>query len=333
MKILFGILASLTVVAAHAAEPAAGDWPNYGRTPGGDRHSPLAQIDRGNVGKLTLAWEYKTGEAGIETGNPTALEATPLVIDGVMYLSTPLGKVIALDPVTGKQRWVRDVGVKRDRHFGDWVSRGVSYWQDSRAKEGAACARRIFFGVVDARMVALDAANGEFCRDFGKGGEINLVPLLRNKQSYGDEYEQTSPPAVIGDLIVVGSAIADNNSTVGATGEVRAFDARTGALRWTWNPVPQDPDDPAYKTWTGAAAHRTRRRQHLVHHCGRSQARPRVPAYHEPRRRLLRRARASATTATPIPWSRCARRPENSSGISRPCITICGTTTMRRRRR
>ena len=152
---------------------------------------------------------------------------------------------------------MRDVGVERKRYFGDWVSRGVSYWQDSRAKEGAACARRIFFGVVDARMVALDAANGKFCRDFGKGGEINLVPLLRNKQSYGDEYEQTSPPAVIGDLIVVGSAIADNNSTVGATGEVRAFDARTGALRWTWDPVPQDPDDPAYKTWAGAAAHRT----------------------------------------------------------------------------
>jgi quinoprotein glucose dehydrogenase len=256
-KILSGILASLIAAGALAAEPAAGDWPNYGRTPGGDRHSPVAQIDRGNVGKLTLAWEYKTGEAGIETGNPTALEATPLVVGGVMYLSTPLGKVIALDPVSGKPKWLRDVGVKRDRHFGDWVSRGVSYWQDSQAKAGKKCSRRIFFGVVDARMVALDAASGEFCQGFGKGGEINLVPLLRNKQSFGDEYEQTSPPAVIGDLIVVGSAVADNNSSVGATGEVRAFDARTGALRWTWNPVPQDPEDPAYKTWTGEAAHRS----------------------------------------------------------------------------
>jgi quinoprotein glucose dehydrogenase len=80
---------------------------------------------------------------------------------------------------------------------------------------------------------------------------------LRNKQSYGDEYEQTSPPAVIGDLIVVGSAIADNNSNVGATGEVRAFDARTGALRWTWYPVPQDPADPGFATWKGAAGIRT----------------------------------------------------------------------------
>src|SRR5882672_9249126 len=100
-RTLSGILVSLMLAAVCAAEPAAGDWPNYGRTPGGDRHSPLAQIDRGNVGKLTLAWEYKTGEAGIETGNPTALETTPLVVKGVMYLSTPLGKVIALDPVSG----------------------------------------------------------------------------------------------------------------------------------------------------------------------------------------------------------------------------------------
>ncbi len=88
-------------------------------------------------------------------------------------------------------------------------------------------------------------------------GEVDLVAGLRNKQSYGDEYEQTSPPAVIGDLIVVGSAIADNNSTVGATGEVRAFDARSGALRWTWNPVPQDPADPAYATWRGSAGIRS----------------------------------------------------------------------------
>jgi quinoprotein glucose dehydrogenase len=257
MKTLpLGLLASLFAAAASAA-PAQGDWPNYGRTPGGDRHSPLTQIDRANVGKLALAWEYKTGEAGIETGNPTALEATPLVIDGVMYLATPLGKVIALDPVTGKPKWVRDVGVNRDRHFGDWVNRGVSYWRDPHEKKPGACSRRIFFGVVDARMVALDAATGEYCKGFGEGGVINLVPLLRNKQSYGDEYEQTSPPAVIGHLIVVGSAIADNNSNVGATGEVRGFDARTGALRWTWNPVPQDPKDPAYGTWSGSAAHRT----------------------------------------------------------------------------
>ena len=242
--------------AAVAADPS-GDWPNYGRTPGGDRHSPLTQIDRGNVGKLSLAWEFKTGEADVKTGNPIALEATPLMVAGTMYLSTPLGQVIALDPLTGAPKWRRDMAVKRERHFGDWVSRGVSYWQDAHAKAGASCARRVVVATIDARLAALDASTGEFCAGFGAQGVVDLVAGVRGKQSYGDEYEQTSPPAIVGDLIVVGSAIADNNSATGATGEVRAFDARNGVLRWTWNPVPQDPRDPAYDTWRGADAHRS----------------------------------------------------------------------------
>jgi quinoprotein glucose dehydrogenase len=243
--------------AASGADPAAGDWPNYGRTPGGDRHSPLAQVTRENVSGLQLAWEYKTGEAGIATGNPTALEATPLVIDGLMYLGTPLGRVIALDPVTGRQIWMREFKVQRKRYFGDWVNRGVSFWKDPKAKPGAPCAARVIMGVIDARLVSLDARDGKPCKGFGANGTVNLVVGLRNKQSYGDEYEQTSPPAVINDLIVVGSAIADNNSTVGASGEVRGFDARTGALHWTWNPVPQDPDEPAHHTWQGPDALRS----------------------------------------------------------------------------
>jgi quinoprotein glucose dehydrogenase len=243
--------------AVAAGGSSDGDWPNYGRTPGGDRHSPLAQIDRGNVASLELAWEYRTGEAGLQTGQPTALEATPLVIDGRLYLSTPLGKVIALDPVTGKSLWVRDLQVRLERGFGDWVSRGVSYWSDSKTAKPKPCDRRLVVATIDARLVEIDAVLGELCLSFGAGGVVDLVPGLRNKQSYGDEYEQTSPPAIIGDLIVVGSAIADNNSNVGATGEVRAFDVRTGALRWTWYPVPQDPADPGYATWKGSAGIRT----------------------------------------------------------------------------
>jgi quinoprotein glucose dehydrogenase len=251
------ICTALLATSALAAAPNDGDWPNYGRTPGGDRHSPLTQISRDNVGALELAWEYKTGEAAVETGNPTALEATPLVIDGVMYLSTPLGKVIALDPVTGKQLWVRDLPMEHQRYFGDWVSRGVSYWRDSKAKANAHCAKRIVFAPVDARLVSLNAADGTLCEGFGTAGIVDLKVGVRNKQSFGDEYEQTSPPAIVGDVIVVGSAIADNASTTGSSGEVRGFDARTGALRWTWNPVPQDAKDPAYLSWRGDAAQRS----------------------------------------------------------------------------
>jgi quinoprotein glucose dehydrogenase len=256
MKGFHASMFSMLVASVCAAAPADGDWPHYGRTAGGDRHSPLAQIDRGNVAKLELAWEYKTGEAGIETGNPTALETTPLVVDGLMYVSTPLGKVVALDPLTGRPRWSRDFEVRHKRYFGDWVTRGVSYWTDGVRKSGA-CSRRVIVATVDARLFAMDALDGRSCAGFGSNGEVDLVAGLRNQQSYGDEYEQTSPPAIINDLIVVGSAIADNNSTVGATGEVRGFDVRTGALRWTWYPVPQDPADPAHGSWRGPDAHRT----------------------------------------------------------------------------
>src|SRR5688572_22847461 len=254
MKICW-VVSGLFAASVGAATPADGDWPNYGRTPGGDRHSPLAQIDRGNVAKLELAWEYQTREAGIETGNPTKLETTPLAIDGLLFVSTPLGRVAALDPLTGVERWARDFQVKRKRYFGDWVTRGVSYWKD--AKKRGHCSRRVFVATVDARLFAMDAGDGKSCPGFGRNGEVDLVAGLRNKQSHGDEYEQTSPPAVIGDLIVLGSAIADNSSTVGASGEVRGFDVRSGALRWTWNPVPQDADDPAYKSWRGPDAHRS----------------------------------------------------------------------------
>src|SRR6185503_1513562 len=207
--------------------------------------------------RLALAWEFHTGEAAEQTGRPTALETTPLAVDGLLFVSTPLGKVVALDPVTGKPRWTRDLAVSRKRGFGDWVTRGVSYWRDTQAGDSADCARRVIVATIDARLVALDARNGRSCKSFGTAGVVDLVATLRNKQSYGDEYEQTSPPAIVNDLIVVGSAVADNNSTIGASGEVRAFDVRSGALRWTWNPVPQDPVDPAFASWKGDAGIRS----------------------------------------------------------------------------
>jgi quinoprotein glucose dehydrogenase len=241
------------LLGAFPAAAADGDWPNYGRTPGGDRHSPLAQINRDNVAKLTLAWEYKTGEAAIETGNPTALETTPLVVDGVMYISTPLEK---------SRRWIHSAArrsgrtsqINHKRYFGDWVTRGVSYWRDenrpARVRAASSWPPRRAPGRAGCghRQVVQRLRQG-------RGGR--LVATLRNKQSYGDEYDQTSPPAIINDLIVVGSAVADNNSTTGASGEVRGFDARSGALRWTWSPVPQDPKDPAYDGWKGSAGNRT----------------------------------------------------------------------------
>lgn len=230
----------------------AGEWSAYGRTPLGDRFSPLAQITRENVSQLTQAWSFSTSEATdprYRTRRRTSFEATPLVVDGVLYFSTPLARVFALDPTTGRQIWLYDGQAPRDTTFGDFTNRGVSTWLDSSAAPGAPCRRRIYIATIDARLVALDARTGTPCLDFGTNGTVDLRRGLRITPFEFEAYEVTSPPAIINGLVVTGSAIADNSRLAPASGEVRAFDARTGALRWTWDPVPTDPRDPASTGW------------------------------------------------------------------------------------
>ena len=235
----------------------ASDWTAYGRDAQGSRHSPLRQIDTSNVSGLAVAWTYHTGEKEIKTGNNRSFEATPIVVEGVMYFITPLARVIALDATTGTERWVYNAGIDRTRHFGDHTSRGVSTWLDPGLKVGAPCRRRIIAGTTDARLIALDATTGRPCGGFGRQGVVDLRVGLRNPPDWLEEYELTSPPAIVGDVIVTGSAVADNGRTESASGEVRGFDVRTGALRWTWDPVPQDPALAGYDTWKGPRAHRT----------------------------------------------------------------------------
>lgn len=222
------------------------DWPAYGGDPLGSRFSPLTEINRENVSQLTKAWTYNTGEPLPTAARRRSLEVTPIVINGVMYISTPLGKVVALDPVTGKEIWKYDARVDAAVRFGDFTNRGVSAWRD-----------RIYLATTDARLIALDARTGLPIREFGDLGTVNLRTGLRNAPFEFAEYEVTSPPAIINGLVVIGSAVADNNRTDAATGEVRAYDARTGAIEWSWDPVPQDASDPAHASWEGPNAHRT----------------------------------------------------------------------------
>jgi quinoprotein glucose dehydrogenase len=230
------------------------DWPTYGGDPGGTRFSSLTQVNRSNVATLTTAWTFRTGET---VPGARSFEATPILVDGTLFLSTPLGKIMALDPVTGRQRWRFDAKVNPRAGFGDFTSRGVSSWRDPAAAAGSVCSLRIIAATIDGRLLALDARTGAPCRDFGRGGVVSLREGLRNRPFEFAEFEVTSPPAIINGLIVVGSAIADNNRTDAASGEVRAYDARTGRKVWSWDPVPQRADDPAYGTWQGKDAHRT----------------------------------------------------------------------------
>jgi len=229
-----------------ATSAASTDWSAYGYDALGSRFSPLTDINRDNVSTLTVAWVYHTGEPLPTPDRRRSLEATPIVVNGVMYLSTPLGKVVALDPVTGKEKWAFDARVDGSTRFGDFTTRGVSTWRN-----------RIVFATVDGRLISLHAATGARVSGFGSNGEVDLRRGLRNAPFEFAEYEVTSPPAIINDLIVVGSAVADNSRSDAASGEVRAYDARSGALRWTWDPVPQEPSDSAYASWEGANGHRT----------------------------------------------------------------------------
>jgi quinoprotein glucose dehydrogenase len=240
-----------------AAKPdnSAGEWTAYGRDAGGSRYSPLAEIDRSNVNRLKVAWTYRTGAAGIETRlkNKAAFEATPIMVEGTLYLSTPYSKVIALDPVTGSEKWTYDPKVDLTRGYSEVTSRGVSTW----AGRSRGTNRRIFIATMDARLIALDARTGEPRRDFGAGGQVDLSRDVNVNPDDRGDYQVTSPPAVIGDLVVVGSSLGDNRGVELERGVVRAFDARTGRLKWSWDPIPQDPSDPARKTWKGENSTRT----------------------------------------------------------------------------
>jgi quinoprotein glucose dehydrogenase len=184
-----------------------------------------------------------------------SFEATPILIDDTLYLSTPTNVVIALNAATGKPRWRYDPKIPRQTRYAEVTSRGVSWWTDESAEPNAVCSQRIFFGTLDARLIALDARTGRPCADFGGKGSIDLASGARPTER--GQYLVTSPPAVYRDLIVVGSAIGDHRAVEVERGVVRAFDARTGAQRWAWDPIPTSAEAAKAGGWTEESARRT----------------------------------------------------------------------------
>jgi quinoprotein glucose dehydrogenase len=223
-----------------AAPRTATEWPAYGGDPGGSRFASSAALTPANVAGLEVAWSYHTRDLeGAEARRSTAaFENTPILVDGTLFLCTPRNRVIALDPATGAERWRFDPEVPLDgRYANQLVCRGVSTWLDARAAASAPCRRRILTATNDARLFALDAATGARCADFGNGGEIDLNAAA-GEQRWRGEYQVTSPPAIVGDLAVVGSAVSDNQRKDAPSGVIRAFDVRTGALRWARDLAP-----------------------------------------------------------------------------------------------
>ena len=247
-------VALLAAARAPAQAPEASDWGYYGGDMFGQRFSSLDQINRGNVAHLTVAWTYHTGElgAGYAQARRLTFEATPVLAFGKLYLETGTNIVIALDPETGREQWRFDPRIDRTVRYAESSARGVSVWASTDPRWSGPCARRVFTGTLDARLLALDADTGRPCTDFGAAGQVDLTRGLRIRDR--PDYLVTSPPAIYANVVVVGSSIGDNRAADVERGVIRGFDAVSGALLWSFDPLPDSPAHPAAAQWNAAQA-------------------------------------------------------------------------------
>ncbi len=230
----------------------AASWESYGGE-GGAQYTPLAQIQPGNLDQVVEAWTFNTGDLnqGFEHKGHS-FQANPIFWDGLLFFSTSTNRAFALDAASGEGVWRFDAELPKDIGYSESASRGVSLWHGAKPNEQGLCQHRIYLGTLIGEVIALDARTGQICTDFGAEGRVDL------SKGVGDvdigDYGITSPPAVMGDQIIVGSAIGDNRAVRSERGIVRALDAETGALHWLWDPIPRSEDDPAAASWEGESA-------------------------------------------------------------------------------
>lgn len=218
----------------------ATSYPVYGGH-GGRQYAGGGLITPENVKSLKPLWSYHTGEVSTgsqEVPSTTAFEVTPILVEGVLYFCTPFNRVVALDPATGAEFWSYDPKIDlKGRYSNQLVCRGVSFWRDSDRQEGDQCAARIFTATNDTRLISLDAKTGEPCAGFGEAGTVD-TSKGPGPASYVGEYHHTSPPAIIGNKVVIGGSVSDGAGTDAPSGVVRAYDARTGTLLWGQDMAP-----------------------------------------------------------------------------------------------
>jgi len=211
------------------------DWPAYGGTYHATRYTPASQITRQNVGELEQAWQFRTGDMPADTadGGGYSPENTPLKVGDTIFVCSAMGIVIGVDAATGLEEWRHDPGVSPDAIPYGATCRGVAYFEAPDAAEGDLCARRILWGTLDARLIAVDAATGALCPDFGDGGQVNL------EEGIGDTvpgwYSVTSAPTIVRGVAVMGAQVKDGQAEDAPSGVVRGYDAVTGTLAWAWD--------------------------------------------------------------------------------------------------
>ena len=244
---LAGMIAAPTDAEAQAKSLV--EWPSYGGDAGGMKYSPLTDISRDNVKRLTPAWSWATGERAIpqtdstKAARPGNFQATPLMINDTLYFSTPFNRVVALDANTGKELWSYDPGAYRAGQPSNGtglVHRGVAMWTDGHE-------RRIFMNS-RWRLIALDASTGKPIASFGTNGEVDLTANL-SRPVNKLHYTNTSPPVVWGNVVIVGNGVGDRLVYKDdPPGDVQAFDVHTGQRVWRFKTVPE-PGEPGNDTW------------------------------------------------------------------------------------
>jgi quinoprotein glucose dehydrogenase len=235
--LLLAALPLLSLPASRAGDDdrAAREWRVYGGNSAQTRYSPLQQINRSNVAGLKVAWTFHSGDK--RDNPPTTMECNPIVVNGVMYVTSPTLKVIALDAATGQKRWEFD-----PRQTGQKVSRGVSYWQNGRD-------RRILFTAMQW-LYALDARTGQPVPSFGENGRVDLRRGL-DRDIGGQRMTVTTPGTVYQDLLILGSSVGEGPDAT-APGHIRAYNVRTGKLAWIFRTIPH-PGEFGYETWSPAS--------------------------------------------------------------------------------
>lgn len=313
--------------AAQNAEAAATEWPSYGGDKAGSKYSPLDQIGTDNFNRLKVAWTWRSPDEAITKANPKlktwVWESSPLMVDGVLYVSTSMSQVAAIDAATGKARWVYDPetwknGIPSNNGF---VHRGVDYWADGDDQ-------RVLIGTGDGYLIALNAKTGRPIPTFGQEGRIDLTQGLGRpveRRLYG----VSSPPIICRDVVVMGSKVhEDPVRKEMPPGDVRGFDVRTGKQLWQFRSIPREGEfgnetweQGSWKTtgaanvWTMMSADEALGHVYLPFgtsandHYG----------VHRP-------GDASSETV----WSPWMRAPASASGIFSWPIMGCGTMTCRR---
>jgi len=212
-----------------AIAPAAADWPTYGGGHGAQRYSDLSQVTPANVAQLKQAWVFRTGDIPKNYG----VEMTPLKIGDTLYGCTSRHKIFALDAATGKQKWMFDPKTSAEFAPSNSACRGVAYYKQPNAQPGEACAERIIAGTLDAKLIAVDAATGQSCKDFGTNGAADL------NEGMGEVppgmVSVTSAPTIVHGVVVTGQQIIDGQRRWAPSGVIRGYDAVTGALRFAWD--------------------------------------------------------------------------------------------------